>query len=189
VSVARVRVGATIGVIALLAAGCSSSLPPGEQAAQNTRIATGQQYWKTFKVIYPQLFHQMSGGVGNFVACPPAGGGPATQIAYTIYDFVMQLNGRVDPGQFVADLEQSLQAHGWSPFTTQNGLRVSTSGGYRVTLQPKPDKADFLDKMTFTGPCVAVGAKFAAEAPTLKLDDGYADGDVNATPTPRKTLP
>jgi len=43
--------------------------------------------------------------------------------------------------------------------------------------------------LTVSGPCVTVGAKFAAAAPHMKLYDDYANADVTASPTPTHPLP
>lgn len=177
------------GVIVLLAAGCSSpASPPGQQAAQNTRIAVAREYWRVLAVINPELF-QGTGGSGSFSTCQPGGGGAATQVAYGVENGILSQNGRLAPGPFTAELAQLLHAHGWSTFASRNGALVGTSGDYRVTLKPVSDNASLSADLTVSGPCVTVGSAFASAAPHMTLNDDYANADVSASPTPTSPLP
>jgi hypothetical protein len=173
----------------LLAAGCSSAPPPpGEQAAQDTRVATAQEYWRMLAVIVPELFPGY-GGTGKFTTCPSANGQTATKVAYTITNRLLDHDGRLAPGPFTSKLEQLLHAHGWSAFTERDGKGSSTSCGYGLELRPVPGDVSLSAVLTLTGPCVTVGPAFAKAAPGLPLNDGYANGDVTASPTPPGPLP
>jgi hypothetical protein len=174
-------------VTALVAAGCGSSLTPGEQAAQNTRIATAQQYWKALAVI-KSLIEPETGGDGAFVACPTTG-----NIAYAVDTAFISSGGRTGPVPFAAAMERAYRAHGWSAFTadpTTKYAKVATRGRYRLTIRPSRDPADSLEVyLTFRGPCVAVGRTYARAAPHLRLHDTYPDLDLTDTPTPTGPLP
>lgn len=183
-----------VAVGLVLAAGCSSApAPPGEQAAQDTRVAVAGEYWRVLAVIVPQLFSG-PGGAGQFTTCEPASGGTATQVSYVIENDLLpqSAGGGLTPAAFTAKLEQLLQAHGWSAFTAVsggNGTMTSTSGGYHLQLRPVSGQATALASLTVSGPCVTVGAKFAAAAPHMNLNDTYANADVTASPTPTQPLP
>jgi hypothetical protein len=66
---------------------------------------------------------------------------------------------------------------------------VSTSGGYRIQLQPVAGNAALSANLTFSGPCVTVGATFASAAPHMTLGDTYPDTELSASPTPTSPLP
>jgi hypothetical protein len=170
----------------LLAAACSSAPPaPGTQPAADTRAAVAREYWRALAVIAPQLF-PAGGGAGQFASCPAAGGGAATQVAYTISNGLLANGGQTAPAAFTSKLEQLLSAHGWSAFS---GGTATASGGYRLTLQPVTGNASLSANLTLRGPCVTVGTAFASAAPTMALHDSYANADVTASPTPTSPLP
>jgi len=181
-------VAGTAAACLLLAAACSSAPAPGEEAAQNTRVAVAGEYWQVLAVIIPEIFSAGSGS-GQFITCAPAGGGTATQVAYTVNNSLVSQGGRLAPGPFTSKVEQLLHARGWSAFTTENGKMVSTHGDYRIQLQPVNGDQSVSANLTVSGPCVTVGAKFAAAAPHMKLYDFYANADVTASPTPTHPLP
>jgi hypothetical protein len=174
----------------LLAAGCSSSpsAPPGDQAAQNTRIAVATEYWKVMAVIYPEIFTQ-SGAGGYFSTCQPPPGHTADQVAYNIKNDLLSLGGRLAPDAFTTKLAQLLQTHGWSAFTAEHGSAVGSQAGYSITLQPVKGNAALSAVMTLTGPCVAVTTAFASAAPHITTGDTYPDQEVSASPLPSSPLP
>jgi hypothetical protein len=187
---AWVPVGLAITAV-LLATGCTSSPaapPSGNQAAQHTRIAVAQEYWKVLAVIAPEIFSRGSGS-GYFSACSTATGHVADQVTYNVENNLLSLRGRLKPDTFTAKLAQLLQTHGWSAFTASNGSAVSTQAGYQLTLQPVSGSAEISAKMTLTGPCVSVTTAFASAAPQMTLNDDYPNSQVPESPTPTAPLP
>lgn len=181
----RVWVPVSLAVAcALLGAGCSSSsVPSGEQAAQNTRIAVAKEYWKAMAVIYPEIFNQ-SGAGGYFSTCPAS-----DQVAYDIKNDLLSLGGLLAPDAFTAKVAQLLHAHGWSAFTSQNGTLTGSQAGYRISLQPVNGNVAESAVMTLTGPCVTAATAFASAAPHMTLNDTYPDQEVSASPLPSSPLP
>jgi len=173
----------------LLAAGCSSAPPPpGQQAAQAARLAAAREYWRMLAVISAELFPEY-GGTGKFADCPPPGGGTATQVAYTVTDQLLSLGGQLAPVPFTGKLARLLHDHGWSAFTDRGAALAGTKGGFRLELQPVPGDVTVSARLTFSGPCVTVGAAYAKAAPAMDLDDAYANTDVTASPVPSRPLP
>lgn len=177
--------------VTVLAAGCGGSLTPGEQAAQNTRIATAQEYWKVLAVIR-SLIEPETGGRGAFVDCASTGGAP-TRIAYRVRTAFVSAGGHAEPVPFAASMERAYRAHGWSAFTGDpdtTAAKVATRGRYRLTIRPARDPDATLEAwLTLRGPCVTVGRRYAKAAPHLRLYDFYPDLDLTDTPTPTGALP
>jgi hypothetical protein len=181
----RLAAGAVIAAMSLALAACSSSssAAPGEQAASSTRTQVAREYWKVLAAIYPQIF-PAAGADGHFSACPAA-----DQAAYYIDNGIASRGGRLEPGPFIAQVEQTLQSAGWSRFTPQDGGAVAAKDGYTIRLRRVTGSLSIMADLTLTGPCVTVGQAFASAAPHLKLDDTYPDSEVSASPVPTSPLP
>jgi hypothetical protein len=181
----RLAAGALIAAISLPLAACSSSssAAPGERAAISTRAQVAREYWKVLAAIYPEIF-PAAGADGHFSACQAA-----DQVAYYIDNGIASRGGRLEPGPFIAQVEQTLQSAGWSRFTPQDGGTVATKNGYTIRLRRVTGSLSTMADLTLTGPCVTVGQAFASAAPHLKLDDTYPDSAVSASPVPTSPLP
>jgi hypothetical protein len=179
-----------IAAMLLTLAACSSSSPaaPGEQAASSTRTQVAREYWNVLAAIYLEIF-PAAGANGYFSACPAPSGQPADQVAYNIDNGITSLGGRLTPGPFIAQVEQTLQSHGWSRFTPQHGTAVSTKNGYRIRLRQVTGSLAIMADLTLSGSCVTVGSELASAAPRMTLNDDYPDSEVSASPVPTKPLP
>lgn len=180
--------GLAIAALLLTLAACSSPLPPGEQAASSTRTQVAREYWTVLAAIYPEIFPQ-AGAIGSFSRCPASSGQPADQVAYDIDNGIASQGGRLTPGPFIAQVEQTLESHGWSRFTPQDGGAVSTKNGYRIRLQRVNGEVTSMANLTVSGPCVNVGQQLASAAPRMTLNDDYPDSEVSASPVPTTPLP
>jgi hypothetical protein len=180
----RLAACGVIAAMSLALAACTSSpATPGEQAASHTRTQVAREYWKVLAAIYLEIF-PVAGADGHFSACPAA-----DQVAYAIDNGIASRGGRLAPGPFIAQVEQTLRSGGWSGFTPQDGGAVSTRDGYRIRLRPVTGSLSIMADLTLTGPCVTVGQAFASAAPTMKLNDTYPDSEVSASPVPTSPLP
>jgi hypothetical protein len=172
-----------IAGLSLPLAACTSSSTSTEQAASSTRTQAAREYWSVMAAIYPEIF-PAAGGNGSFTACPAAG-----QVAYTIDNSIASRGGRLAPGPFIAQVEQTLRSGGWSAFTPQGGDAVSTKDGYRIRLRRVTGSPSTMADLTLTGPCVTAGQAFASAAPHMTLNDTYPDSEVSASPVPTSPLP
>jgi hypothetical protein len=181
----RLATDAFIAALALALAACtsSSSTSSAEQAASNTRTQVAREYWKVLAAIYPEIF-PAAGADGHFTACPAS-----DQVAYYIDNGIASRGGRLQPGSFIAQVEQTLHSAGWGRFTSQDGSAVATKDGYTILLRRVTGSLSIMADLTLTGPCVTVGQAFASAAPHLKLDDTYPDSEVSASPVPTSPLP
>jgi hypothetical protein len=184
---AGLAAAAAAAALLLALAACSStsssSPAPGEQAASSTRTQVAREYWKVLAAIYPEIF-PAAGADGYFTACQAAG-----QVAYNVDNGIASRGGRLAPGPFIAQVEQTLRSGGWGAFTPSGGGAVSAKDGYRIRLRQVTGSLSTMADLTLTGPCVTVGQAFASAAPHMTLGDTYPDSAVSASPVPTRPLP
>jgi hypothetical protein len=193
---ARRRPGPYLGggavALALLTAACSSG-PATDQAAQTAsqaRAPVAREYWNVLSALQPVLSPKLGPGNGAFSACPASSGQPS-QVSYNVTTDAVAANGNLSTSQFVTELEQHLQSHGWGGFTASGSSTVSGNGQFRVYLRPQTGNLAFAVVLTVAGPCVTTGTTFASQVDGINgsLHDEYPYAQLSARPVPTAPLP